>query len=55
MSENKYICEKCGSEDTYFDEKYGEWICRKCGYIHRIEEEYISDGPRRAIKLIYFF
>jgi len=42
MSESKYICKSCGSSDVFYDEKDAEWICRKCGYIHRIEEEYIE-------------
>jgi ribosomal protein L37AE/L43A len=40
MSENKYTCKSCGSQDVYYDEKYGEYVCRKCGYVHRIEEEF---------------
>jgi len=39
MSENNFVCKLCGSKDVYFDEKYGEYICRKCGYISKIEEE----------------
>jgi len=40
MSENNFVCKLCGSKDVYFNEKYGEYICRKCGYISKIEEEY---------------
>jgi len=33
----KFICE-CGTNNFYFDEKYAELICKKCGRIYRIEE-----------------
>jgi hypothetical protein len=35
MSEKKFICE-CGSSDTFYDERYAELICRKCGRIYFI-------------------
>jgi transcription initiation factor TFIIIB Brf1 subunit/transcription initiation factor TFIIB len=34
MNEEKFICE-CGSSDVYFDERYAEIICKKCGRIKR--------------------
>jgi DNA-directed RNA polymerase subunit RPC12/RpoP len=39
MSENKYICKSCGSQDVYYDEKYAEWTCKKCGAIAKMEHE----------------
>jgi len=36
MSERKFICE-CGNvDDFYYDDRYAELICKKCGRIYFI-------------------
>lgn len=35
----KYKCAKCDSSFGYPRFKKGEWVCRNCGYVHKIKEK----------------
>ena len=40
------ICKKCGSQDNYYDEEYGELICFNCRNVLKINEILIDSGKK---------